>query len=51
MPKGSIGQTSELEEMFEDMTMEELEEMYSMLEDDGGSEGGDYGDQDGTNPR
>jgi hypothetical protein len=36
MPKGSIAKSNELEEMFEEMSMEELEEMYSMLEDDGG---------------
>jgi len=32
MPKGSIAQRSELEEMFEEMSMEELEEMNAMLE-------------------
>jgi hypothetical protein len=54
MPKGSIAQRSELEEMFEEMSMEELEEMSRMLEDDGGdgSGDGDMGyDQDSNEPK
>ena len=42
---GRIASKSELEEMFEDMSMEELMEMEAMLEDDGGDMG--ESEQDG----
>jgi hypothetical protein len=49
MPKGSIAQRSELEEMFEDMSLEELQEMESMLHEEGdGMETSMEGNQGGS---
>jgi hypothetical protein len=47
MPKGSIAQKTELEEMFQEMSMEELEEMNQMLQEEGDGDVESYQDGQG----